>query len=112
MTTSQTEKQLLQRSACRRFLIGLALFILPILIAAPLAMAYPAHASPFMLGALVARILGVAAWGLCLADLAESKGHSRTYGFLVLLGFIGLLWAVLLRDKNTGDGPVVRSYAW
>jgi hypothetical protein len=83
MSTTATEKALLRRTSAAKF-----------------SLLFPGQVLLLGLLAFASALGGLVTLGLSLADLAESKGQPREYGLLIGLGVIGLIWAVVLPDRN------------
>ncbi len=111
MTTSMTEKVLLQRASAVKFVLGLLLLTAAFFMPAFGAL-FPAKVAMLGLAAIGAVAGGMVTLGFSLADLAESKGHPREYGLLVGLGLIGLIWAVLLPDRNRDREWIKPNLTW
>lgn len=95
------EKRNLQNSSLVHLLTGCVMFFMP----EPIFVRYFSYASTevaqiLALAALVLKVLGLGATGISLADLAESKGHSRWWGLLFLLPVLGWIVVVALSDRN------------
>jgi len=79
--------------------VGFALALPVFLIFAAISASLPALGDLAAVLGGILRIVGIISMGFGMADLAESKGHSRNNGWWVLLFLIGLLIVVLLPDR-------------
>jgi len=96
------QKSDLKKSALRKILYAIVLALSPLIVES-MATLVPAQTQEHLLGyvlmIIALKLLSVMVFGLGLADHAQSKGHSRWYGLIVLVPFVGIFWTLFLPDK-------------